>query len=35
VLENKELVDLVQALGCGLGKSFELERLRCHRASCG
>jgi DNA gyrase subunit B/topoisomerase-4 subunit B len=31
VLENKELVDLVQALGCGLGKSFELEKLRYHR----
>ncbi|HLE70400.1 MAG TPA: DNA topoisomerase IV subunit B [Vicinamibacteria bacterium] len=31
VLENKELVDLVQALGCGLGKSFELERLRYQR----
>ena len=28
VLENKELADLVQALGCGLGKSFDLERLR-------
>jgi DNA gyrase subunit B/topoisomerase-4 subunit B len=31
VLENKELVDLVQALGCGLGKSFELDRLRYQR----
>jgi DNA gyrase subunit B/topoisomerase-4 subunit B len=31
VLENKELVDLVQALGCGLGKSFELDRLRYRR----
>jgi DNA gyrase subunit B len=28
VLENKELSDLVTALGCGLGKSFELSRLR-------
>jgi DNA gyrase subunit B/topoisomerase-4 subunit B len=28
VLENKELVDLVTALGCGLGKNFELPRLR-------
>ena len=28
VLENKELADLVTALGCGLGKSFELARLR-------
>jgi DNA gyrase subunit B/topoisomerase-4 subunit B len=31
VMENKELVDLVQALGCGLGKSFELDRLRYQR----
>ena len=28
VLENKELSDLVTALGCGLGKNFELSRLR-------
>src|SRR5688500_10516677 len=28
VLENKELADLVTALGCGLGKNFELTRLR-------
>jgi DNA gyrase subunit B/topoisomerase-4 subunit B len=28
VLENKELADLVTALGCGLGKSFDLTRLR-------
>jgi DNA gyrase subunit B/topoisomerase-4 subunit B len=28
VLENKELADLVTALGCGLGKNFELARLR-------
>jgi DNA gyrase subunit B/topoisomerase-4 subunit B len=28
VLENKELADLVVALGCGLGKSFDLGRLR-------
>jgi DNA gyrase subunit B len=28
VLENKELADLVTALGCGLGKSFEMSRLR-------
>jgi DNA gyrase subunit B/topoisomerase-4 subunit B len=28
VLENKELADLVTALGCGLGKSFDLSRLR-------
>ena len=31
VLENKELADLVQALGCGLGKSFDLEQLRYQR----
>jgi DNA gyrase subunit B len=28
VLENKELSDLVTALGCGIGKSFDLARLR-------
>jgi DNA gyrase subunit B/topoisomerase-4 subunit B len=28
VLENKELADLVVAFGCGLGKNFDLERLR-------
>jgi DNA gyrase subunit B len=28
VLENKELSDLVTALGCGLGKNFELGKLR-------
>ena len=28
VLENKELADLVTALGCGMGKSFDLSRLR-------
>ncbi|MBM3818101.1 MAG: type IIA DNA topoisomerase subunit B [Acidimicrobiia bacterium] len=28
VLENKELADLVVALGCGLGKNFDLGRLR-------
>jgi DNA gyrase subunit B/topoisomerase-4 subunit B len=31
VLENKELADLVQALGCGLGKSFDLSKLRYDR----
>ena len=31
VLENKELSDLVTALGCGLGKRFELGRLRYDR----
>ena len=28
VLENKELSDLVTALGCGLGKNFDLARMR-------
>ncbi len=28
VLENKELADLVTALGCGVGKSFDLARMR-------
>jgi DNA gyrase subunit B/topoisomerase-4 subunit B len=28
VLENKELADLVTALGCGLGKAFDLAKLR-------
>jgi DNA gyrase subunit B len=28
VLENKELADLVTALGCGLGKNFDLANLR-------
>jgi DNA gyrase subunit B len=28
VLENKELADLVTALGCGVGKSFDLSKLR-------
>ncbi len=31
VLENKELVDLVTALGCGLGKNFDIARLRYGR----
>ncbi len=31
VLENKELQDLVTALGCGIGKSFDLSRLRYDR----
>jgi DNA gyrase subunit B/topoisomerase-4 subunit B len=31
VLENKELADFVTALGCGMGKSFDLERLRYGR----
>ena len=28
VLENKELADLVTALGCGVGKGFDVSRLR-------
>jgi len=28
VLENKELADLVTALGCGMGKSFDITRMR-------
>ena len=28
VLENKELADLVTALGCGVGKTFDLNRMR-------
>jgi DNA gyrase subunit B len=31
VLENKELADLVTALGCGLGRNFDLARLRYGR----
>jgi DNA gyrase subunit B/topoisomerase-4 subunit B len=31
VLENKELADLVTALGCGMDKSFDLARLRYGR----
>ena len=31
VLENKELSDLVTALGCGIGKHFDLSRLRYGR----
>ncbi len=31
VLENKELADLVTALGCGIGPAFELESLRYQR----
>ena len=31
VLENKELSDLVTALGCGLGKNFDRSRLRYGR----
>jgi DNA gyrase subunit B/topoisomerase-4 subunit B len=31
VLENKELSDLVTALGCGIGKSFDASKLRYDR----
>ena len=31
VLDNKELSDVVTALGCGLGKNFELGKLRYER----
>ncbi len=31
LLENKELSDIVSALGCGIGKDFARERLRYHR----
>ena len=31
VLENKELSDLVTALGCGIGKNFDITRLRYGR----
>jgi DNA gyrase subunit B/topoisomerase-4 subunit B len=31
VLANKELSDLVSALGCGAGKSFDLSKLRYHK----
>jgi DNA gyrase subunit B len=31
VLENKEIADLVTALGCGVGQGFDLSRLRYER----
>ncbi len=31
VLDNKEICDLITALGCGVGASFELEKLRYER----
>lgn len=31
VLENRELADLVTALGCGIGKTFDLAKLRYDR----
>ena len=30
VLANKELQDIVSALGCGIGKSFDISKLRYH-----
>ncbi len=34
VLANKELQDLVSALGCGIGADFEIERCATARSSC-
>jgi DNA gyrase/topoisomerase IV subunit B len=31
VLSNKELQDVVSALGCGVGADFKIERLRYHK----
>jgi len=31
VLQNKELADIVSALGCGMGKSFDIAQLRYHK----
>lgn len=31
VLKNKELSDIVNALGCGIGKDFNISRLRYHK----
>jgi DNA gyrase/topoisomerase IV subunit B len=31
VLSNKELQDVVSALGCGVGEQFNVERLRYHK----
>ncbi|MEM9192182.1 MAG: toprim domain-containing protein, partial [Myxococcota bacterium] len=31
VLQNRELQDVVTALGCGIGKNFDLSKLRYHR----
>ena len=31
VMANKELSDLVSVLGCGMGKSFDIAKLRYHR----
>ncbi len=31
VVENKELSDLVKVLGCGIGRDFDLKKLRYHK----
>ncbi len=31
VVENKELADLVKVLGCGIGRDFDLKKLRYHK----
>jgi DNA gyrase/topoisomerase IV subunit B len=31
VVQNKELSDIVSALGCGMGKSFDVSKLRYHK----
>jgi len=31
VVENKELADLIQVLGCGIGKDFDIKKLRYHK----
>ncbi len=31
IAENKELTDLLQALGCGMGKNFNIKNLRYHK----
>lgn len=31
VLENKELADVVKVLGCGIGKDFDIKKLRYHK----
>jgi DNA gyrase subunit B/topoisomerase-4 subunit B len=31
VMQNKELADIVSALGCGMGKGFDIRQLRYHK----
>jgi DNA gyrase subunit B len=31
VMNNRELQDIVQALGCGMGKDFDIKKLRYHK----